>query len=199
MASRTALLPRKANDRFDTPPEVSAPGRLSLIQLTAFMKSTAYRACSRMPVPTASTLTSKMMSCGCMPTCLVSKRYAREHISIFLSYVVACPFSSNAMTTIAAPRRRISLALSRKAASPSFRLIELTIDLPCAFFSPARIVSQWDESSISAARATAGSPDTCRTKVCISLVLSSMASSMLMSMMSAPPSICPAAMRRPSA
>ena len=64
---------------------------------------------------------------------------------------------------------------------------------PWAFLSPASRVSQWDESTITAARATAGSPAIQRRKACICAVLSSIASSMLMSMMEAPPSIWPAA------
>ena len=142
MASRTALLPLNAKDRFDTPPEVSAPGRLVLIHLTASMKSTAYFACSSMPVPIESMLTSKMMFSGAMPASSVRSLYALWHISIFLEYVVACPFSSKAITTIAAPISLIILAFSKNASGPSLRLMELTMDLPCAFFKPARIVSQ---------------------------------------------------------
>ena len=41
MASRTGSLPRKLKDTFDTPPEVLAYGRFSLIHATALMKSTA--------------------------------------------------------------------------------------------------------------------------------------------------------------
>ena len=55
------------------------------------------------------------------------------------------------------------------------------------------MVSQCDESIIRAAFATAGSLETYLTNLSISLVLSSIASSMLMSMMLAPSSICFAA------
>ncbi len=41
IASRTVLLPRKANDTLEIPPDVSAPGRFALIQRTASMKSRA--------------------------------------------------------------------------------------------------------------------------------------------------------------
>ena len=65
--------------------------------------------------------------------------------------------------------------------------------LPCAFFRPCSTVSQSDESTISAAFATAGSEEIWRRKVRICAAESSMASSMFTSMMPAPPSICPAA------
>ena len=64
IASRTALLPRKENETLEMPPETSAPGRFSLIQRVASMKSMPYVACSSMPVATAKTFGSKMMSCG---------------------------------------------------------------------------------------------------------------------------------------
>ena len=160
MASRTVLFPRNANDRLETPPEVSAPGRFVFIHLTASMKSTPYLACSLIPVPIERMLTSKIMSSGSTPASSVSSLYALSHISIFLSYVVACPCSSKAITTIAAPRLLIVLAFSTKASGPSLRLMEFTIHLPWAFFRPARIVSQCDESIINAAFATAGSFET---------------------------------------
>ena len=89
IASRTALLPLNANERLDTPPEVNAPGRFVLIHRTASMKSTAYLACSSMPVPTESMFTSNMMSCGVTPASSVRSLYALPHISILRSYVVA--------------------------------------------------------------------------------------------------------------
>ena len=193
IASRTALFPLKENDRLDTPPEVRAPGRFVLIHLTASMKSMAYFACSSMPVPMDRMFTSKIMSSGATPASWVRSLYALSQISTLRSYVVACPCSSKAITTIAAPRDLMVLAFSTKASGPSLRLIEFTIHFPCAFFRPARIVSQWEESIISAAFATAGSFDIWRTKRSISLVLSSMASSMLMSIIGAPSSICFAA------
>ena len=42
MASRTALLPRKLNEIFDTPPLTFARGRFFLIHSVARMKSTAF-------------------------------------------------------------------------------------------------------------------------------------------------------------
>ena len=198
MASRTALLPLNAKERLDTPPEVSAPGRFVLIHLTASIKSTAYFACSSMPVPIESMFTSKMMSSGATPASSVRSLYALSQISILRSYVVAWPCSSKAITTIAAPNSLIALAFSTNASAPSLRLIEFTMHFPCAFLSPAMMVSQCDESIISAAFATAGSLDIYLTKRSISRVLSSMASSILMSMMVAPSSICLAAIRRAS-
>jgi hypothetical protein len=40
IASRTGLFPRNENDTLEMPPETSAPGRFSLIQRVASMKST---------------------------------------------------------------------------------------------------------------------------------------------------------------
>ena len=57
-----------------------------------------------------------------------------------------CPTSSNAMTMTAAPKRRIVLAFSRKSASPSLRLMELTMHLPCVHLSPASMMAKLDES-----------------------------------------------------
>ena len=198
MASLTVLLPRKENDRFDTPPEVRAPGRLFFIQRTASMKSTAYLECSSIPVPMDRILTSKMMSSGLTPALSVSRRYALSQMDILRSNVVAWPSSSNAMTTIAAPYDFMTLALRTNSSSPSLRLMELTMHLPWAFRRPAIIVSQCEESIIRAALAVDGSLDIYLTNFSISLVLSSMASSMLMSMTEAPSSICLAAMDRAS-
>ena len=39
IASRTGLLPRKENETLEMPPETRAPGRFSLIQRVASMKS----------------------------------------------------------------------------------------------------------------------------------------------------------------
>ena len=39
IASRTGLLPRKENDTLEMPPEMCTPGRFSLIQAHASMKS----------------------------------------------------------------------------------------------------------------------------------------------------------------
>ncbi|CNI52279.1 Uncharacterised protein [Mycobacterium tuberculosis] len=39
IASRTGLLPRNENETFEMPPEMWTPGRFSLIQAQASMKS----------------------------------------------------------------------------------------------------------------------------------------------------------------
>ena len=74
IASRTGLLPRKQKLTLEMPPETRAPGRFSLIQRVAWMKSWPYVACSSMPVATANTFGSKMMSSGGKPTCSVRIR-----------------------------------------------------------------------------------------------------------------------------
>ena len=102
------------------------------------------------------------------------------------------------MTTIAAPSSLMAFALLTNASGPSLRLMEFTMHFPWAFFRPASSVSQCDESIMRAALATAGSLETYLTKRSISLVLSSIASSMLISMMPAPSSICFAAIWRAS-
>jgi hypothetical protein len=56
-----------------------------------------------MPVATAKTLGSKMMSSGGTPTCSTSRRYARSQIATLRSSESAWPVSSNAITTMAAP------------------------------------------------------------------------------------------------
>ena len=102
---------------------------------------------------------------------------------------MACPSSSKAITTTAAPKRLSSSALLRKSCSPALRLMELTMHLPPAFFNPARTVCQSLLSIIRTAFPTAGSPLIYRQKVCISCWLSSIASSIFISMIVAPPSI----------
>ena len=74
IASRTGLLPRNEKLTLEMPPETSAPGRFCLIQRVASMKSRPYVACSSMPVATANTLGSKMMSSAGKPTCSVRIR-----------------------------------------------------------------------------------------------------------------------------
>ena len=56
-----------------------------------------------MPVAIARMFGSKMMSSGGKPACSVSSRYARWQIAALRSTVVACPSSSNAITTTPAP------------------------------------------------------------------------------------------------
>ncbi len=67
------------------------------------MKAFANSSCSSIPVATARMFGSKIRSSGANPACSVRSRYARSQISTFRSTVSACPFSSNAITTTAAP------------------------------------------------------------------------------------------------
>ena len=83
-----------------------------------------------MPVPMDRIFTSKMISSGATPASSVRSLYALSHISIFLSYVVACPCSSKAITTIAAPNSLIAFAFVMNASAPSLRLMEFTMHLP---------------------------------------------------------------------
>ncbi len=103
IASRTMLLPRKEKDTLLNPPETSAPGKLFLIHSVVSIKSIAYLLCSSMPVAIGKRLGSRIMSCGLKPTSLTNISYEVLHISLRRSNVSACPCSSNAMTTTAAP------------------------------------------------------------------------------------------------
>ena len=103
IASRSGLLPRNENETLETPPLTSACGSDFLMPSTASMKSSAYRACSSIPVATAKMLGSKMMSSGGNPTRSTRIPYARAQISSLRSAVSAWPRSSKAMTIAAAP------------------------------------------------------------------------------------------------
>ena len=103
-----------------------------------------------------------------------------------LSKVDACPVSSKAITMTAAPNFLISSAWLKNFSSPSFRLMELTTHLPCEHLSPARSVSQFDESIISGTRAISGSAATRFKNFVMQAGESSMPSSKFMSMMFAP-------------
>ena len=76
------------------------------------------------------------------------------------------------------------------AASPSLRLMEFTTALPCTHFSPASITSHLDESIISGTREMSGSEASRLRNRVIAACESSIASSMLMSMICAPFSTC---------
>ena len=143
-----------------------------------------------MPVATVRTFGSKMMSCGEKPISSVRMRYARVQIWTLRSIVSACPTSSKAMTTTAAPYRLISRACRLNASSPSFRLIELTIPLPCTHLSPASITSHFELSIMMGTRAMSGSEAISRRNVLMASFESSIASSMFTSMIWAPPSTC---------
>ena len=104
--------------------------------------------------------------------------------------MTAWPSSSNIITTQAAPYFRTSRAWARNCSSPSLRLIELTIDLPCTHFSPASSTAQFELSIITGTRATSGSAASRLRNSVITFGPSSRPSSMLTSMMFAPPSTC---------
>ena len=102
----------------------------------------------------------------------------------------ACPFSSKAITTAAAPYCLIIRACSRNLSSPSFREIELTIDFPWRHFNPASITSHLEESIITGTRAISGSDMIRLRNVVISALASSNPSSILTSITKAPSSTC---------
>ena len=105
----------------------------------------------------------------------------------------AWPSSSKAITTAAAPYLRHRRACSRKASSPSFIEMELTIGLPWMFFRPASMTSHLEESTITGTRLMSGSLAMSRVKRSIAATPSIMPSSMLTSMTWAPLSTCCAA------
>jgi len=104
--------------------------------------------------------------------------------------VSAWPFSSNAITTTAAPYLSARRAWRRNSSSPSFIEIELTIGLPCTHLRPASITLHFELSIITGTRAMSGSAATRLRKVVIAFSESSIASSMLTSMTWAPFSTC---------
>ncbi len=108
----------------------------------------------------------------------------------FSSISTAWPCSSNAITTTAVPYQRHNLARRRNSASPSLRLIELTIGLPCIALRPASMTDHLLLSTITGTAATSCSPAMSRRYLVMTASPSSRASSMLMSMMFAPPSTC---------
>ncbi len=64
IASRTVSLPRNANERLLMPPLTFASGNAAFSRRVASMNAMAYRLCSSIPVPTASTAGSKTTSDG---------------------------------------------------------------------------------------------------------------------------------------
>ncbi len=85
------------------------------------------------------------------------------------------------------------------AASPSFIEIELTTGLPCTHFNPASITSHFDESIITGTRAMSGSEAIRLRNLTIAALESSIASSMLTSMICAPLATCCRATSTPPA
>jgi len=193
MASRMVSLPRKAKDRLLTPAMTRAPFRFCFRYRTVSMKSTAKWRCSSIPVPTASTLGSRIISWGSKPACSTSIRKARVHISMRRSRVDACPCSSKAMTSGTAPYCLISFAFRKNAPGPSFRLIEFTMDLPWTHCKPASSTSQREESSISGTLATSGSEPSMKRNSLMAVGASSIGSSMLTSSICAPSRTIPRA------
>ena len=98
----------------------------------------------------------------------------------------ACPTSSNAITTTAAPYLRTSLACSIKISSPSFNEMEFTIGLPCTDCKPASITSHLEESIITGTFAASGSVAIILRKRVMHFLPSSKASSMFTSITCAP-------------
>jgi cobalamin-dependent methionine synthase I len=107
-----------------------AHGRLVVIQFVALKKSTAYVLCSSIPVATGKIFGSNIISSGLKLISLTSISYDLLQISILLWYVSACPFSSKAITIVAAPNFLIVFACSLNISSPSFKLIEFTMHFP---------------------------------------------------------------------
>jgi hypothetical protein len=143
-----------------------------------------------MPVATVSTFGSKMRSPGEKPAWSTSSRYARRQTSTLRSRSAACPRSSKAMTTAAAPWRRRMRAWRSSSASPSFRLIELTTHLPCRHSSPASSTAKRLLSIMIGTRATSGSAATSRRNRVKAATPSIIASSKFTSTRFAPADTC---------
>ena len=94
------------------------------------------------------------------------------------------------MTTTPAPNCWMTRALSRNAASPSFKLIELTMALPCTHSSPASSTDHLLLSIMMGMRATSGSVASRFRKVRMQPSESSRPSSMLTSSTLAPARTC---------
>ena len=94
------------------------------------------------------------------------------------------------MTTVAAPKRLMSFACWMKFSSPSFNEIELTIPFPWIHFRPATMISHLELSIIIGTRAISGSEAMRFKNFTIASFPSIIPSSMLMSMICAPPSTC---------
>ena len=78
-------------------------------------------------------------------------------IATLRSTVSAWPCSSKAITTTPAPYSRTFLALAKKSASPSFKLMELTMPLPCTHLRPASMTLHLLESTMIGMREISGS------------------------------------------
>ena len=94
------------------------------------------------------------------------------------------------MTITAAPYLRQRLAVLTNFSSPSLRLMELTIDLPCITFNPASITSHLEESIMIGTFDISGSEATSFKKLSISSIESNMPSSIFTSIIWAPKETC---------
>ncbi len=157
------------------------------------MNAFAKAACSSIPVATARMFGSRMTSSGANPASVVTRSYARPRISTLRSTVSACPRSSKAMTTTAAPNRRIVRACSRNGSSPSFSEIELTTPLPCRQRRPASSAEKRELSTMIGSRAASGSVARRLRNVVIACSASSRSASMFTSSRFAPPRTCSSA------
>ena len=72
IASLKTLFPLKLNETFEMPPDKETPGHSFLISAQASIKARPYSLCSSIPVATAKTLGSKIISCGSIPAFWVS-------------------------------------------------------------------------------------------------------------------------------
>ncbi len=106
------------------------------------------------------------------------------------SKLSACPTSSKAITTTAAPKSIICFAREVNSSSPSFREMELTIPFPCRHCSPSSITDQRDESIIIGSFAMSGSEAIRLRNFTMAASESSIPSSIFTSMICAPPSTC---------
>jgi hypothetical protein len=102
------------------------------------MKLMAYSLCSSSPVAMARMFGSMMMSEGSNPAFSVSRRYARcENRDLAFHGVGLALFVERHHDDGRAVALH-ELRLCRKSASPSLSEMELTTDLPCTHFRPAR-------------------------------------------------------------
>ena len=94
---------------------------------------------------------------------------------------LTCPSSSNAMITTAAPYLLMMVAFFTKSASPSFRLMELTMHFPWQHLSPASTTLKSEESMHRGTFDMSGSDAIRLQNLLIALQPSNIPSSMLMS------------------
>ena len=157
IASRTWSFPRKEKERFEIPPLVREPGQRSLISGSASMNAFAYSSCSSIPVATASTFGSKMMSSAAKPMRRAGRTRDRRSPPCVRPSPPVPPRrtpSRRRLPRVGEPFR----ACVRNASSPSFRQIELTIALALEEASrPASSTDQRELSTMIGSRATSGS------------------------------------------